>query len=100
MKGRRVANRALLDRWILSELAILAERVPRFMDDFRAYEAASELSAFVDGLSNWYLRRSRQRYWKSGFDADKEDAYATLYECLTTVIALAAPFVPFMMEEI
>ncbi len=100
MKGRRVANRALLDRWILSELAILAERVPRFMDDFRAYEAASELSAFVDGLSNWYLRRSRQRYWKSGFDADKEDAYATLYECLTTVIALAAPFVPFMTEEI
>ena len=70
------------------------------MDDFRAYEAASELSAFVDGLSNWYLRRSRQRYWKNEFDADKEDAYATLYECLTTVITLAAPFVPFMTEEI
>ena len=81
-------------------MAILSERVPQFMDDFRAYEAASELSAFVDGLSNWYLRRSRQRYWKNEFDADKEDAYATLYECLTTVITLAAPFVPFMTEEI
>ena len=100
MTGRPVGERALLDRWVLSELAILTERVPKFMDEFRAYEAASELSAFVDGLSNWYLRRSRQRYWKSGFDADKQDAYATLYECLRTVIALAAPFVPFMSEEI
>ena len=100
MTGRPVGERALLDRWILSELAILTERVLKFMDEFRAYEAASELSAFVDGLSNWYLRRSRQRYWKREFDADKQDAYATLYECLTTVIALAAPFVPFMTEEI
>ena len=100
IKGHPVKERALLDRWILSELAIVTERVPQFMDDFRAYEAAGELSAFVDGLSNWYLRRSRPRYWKSEFDADKEDAYATLYECLTTVVALAAPFVPFMTEEI
>ena len=100
MQGRTVSERALLDRWILSELAILTQRVPQFMDEFRAYEAASELSTFVDGLSNWYLRRSRQRYWKGEFDADKQDAYATLYECLTMVIALAAPFVPFMSEEI
>ena len=100
MKGRSVAERTLLDRWILSELAIITESIPKFMDDYLAYEAAGEISRFVDGLSNWYLRRSRRRYWKSEFDADKEDAYATLYECLTTVIALAAPFVPFMTEEI
>ncbi|HUG81909.1 MAG TPA: isoleucine--tRNA ligase [Bryobacterales bacterium] len=100
MKGRPVAERTLLDRWVLSELAIITASVPNFMDNYLAYEAAGELSRFVDGLSNWYLRRSRQRYWKSEFDADKQDAYATLYECLKTVIALAAPFVPFMAEEI
>ncbi|MDA1312679.1 MAG: isoleucine--tRNA ligase [Acidobacteria bacterium] len=100
MKGRPIAERTLLDRWILSELAIITESVPNFMDNYLAYEAAGELSRFVDGLSNWYLRRSRQRYWKNEFDADKQDAYATLYECLTSVIALAAPFVPFMAEEI
>ena len=99
MKGRPVAERSLLDRWILSELAILAEKVPRHMDAFHAYEAAGALTAFVDGLSNWYLRRSRRRYWKSEFDDDKQDAYATLYEALVTVIHLAAPFVPFMTEE-
>ena len=70
------------------------------MDDYRAYEAASELTEFVDGLSNWYLRRSRGRYWKGEFDDDKRDAFATLYECLVTVIRLAAPFVPFLTEEI
>ena len=81
------------------ELAILAEKVPRHMDAFHAYEAAGALAGFVDGLSNWYLRRSRRRYWKSEFDDDKQDAYATLYEALVTVIHLAAPFVPFMTEE-
>jgi isoleucyl-tRNA synthetase len=100
MKGRPVAGRVLLDRWILSELALLSGRVTAYMDDYRAYEAASELHEFVDGLSNWYLRRSRSRYWKSEFDDDKRDAYATLYECLVTVIRLAAPFVPFLTEEI
>ena len=100
MKGRPVAERTLLDRWILSELALLTLRVTELMDGYRAYEAAGQLSAFVDGLSNWYLRRSRDRYWKSGFDADKEDAYATLYEALVTAVKLAAPFVPFMAEEI
>ena len=100
MKGRPVAERTLLDRWILSELALLTLRVTELMDGYRAYEAAGRLSAFVDGLSNWYLRRSRDRYWKSDFDADKEDAYATLYEALVTSVKLAAPFVPFMAEEI
>ena len=100
MKGRPIVERALLDRWILSELALLTEGVIERMDSYRAYEAARELSGFVDGLSNWYLRRSRQRFWKSGMDEDKVDAYATLYEALGTVARLAAPFVPFMTEEI
>ncbi len=100
MPGRPLAERTLLDRWILSELAILAGEAPKLMDQYFAYETAGKLSDFVDALSNWYLRRSRPRYWKGEFDADKQDAYATLYECLVTVIRLAAPFVPFMAEEI
>jgi isoleucyl-tRNA synthetase len=100
MKGRPVAERTLLDRWILSELAILASEAPKLMDQYFAYETAGKLSDFVDALSNWYLRRGRPRYWKSEFDDDKQDAYATLYDCLVMVAHLAAPFVPFMAEEI
>jgi isoleucyl-tRNA synthetase len=99
-KGRPAAERPLLDRWILSELAILEQRVPELMDSFRAYESAGALTDFVDGLSNWYLRRSRERYWRAEFDASKQDAYSTLYECLVAVAKLAASFVPFMAEEI
>ncbi len=98
--GRPIKERALLDRWILSELALTTRAVREHMDAFAAYEAAGELNAFVDGLSNWYLRRSRPRFWKGDFDADKQDAYATLYECLKTVITLAAPFTPFLCDEI
>ena len=100
MAGRAAAERALLDRWILSELALLTQAVAGNMEAFRAYEAAVELNRFVDVLSNWYLRRSRARYWKSAFDDDKRDAYATLYECLVAVVKLAAPFTPFLAEEI
>ena len=100
MSGRPASERGLLDRWILSELDIVADRVRTYMDAFLAYEAAGELSRFVDGLSNWYLRRSRSRFWKSEFDADKTDAYATLYECLVSVAKLSAAFTPFMAEEI
>ncbi len=100
MPGRAPAERALLDRWILSELALLSRAVADNMEAFRAYEAAVELNRFVDVLSNWYLRRSRARYWKSEFDDDKRDAYATLYECLVAVVKLAAPFTPFLAEEI
>ncbi len=99
-RGRPAAERGLLDRWILSELDLLAGRLRSFMDSFLAYEAAGELNRFVDGLSNWYLRRSRGRFWKSGFDADKADAYATLYECVVSVAKLCAAFTPFMAEEI
>ena len=100
MPGRPVAERGLLDRWILSEAAIVTGRVTELMDNYLSYEAAGELSNFVDALSNWYLRRSRRRYWKSEQDADKQDAYATLYQALVTVTNLAAPFIPFLTEEI
>ncbi len=99
-KGRPVAERSFLDRWILSELAVLNRNVIDHLDNYRAYEASRELTNFVDVLSNWYLRRSRGRFWKSERDDDKLDAYATLYESLVTVAKLAAPFVPFMTEEI
>ncbi len=100
MPGRPAERRALLDRWILSELDIVAGRVRDFMDRFLAFEATGELTRFVDGLSNWYVRRSRGRFWKAEIDDDKLDAYATLYECLVSVAKLSAPFTPFMAEEI
>ncbi len=99
-KGRPVAERALLDRWILSELSALNRKLIADLDAYQAYEASRSLTDFVDGLSNWYVRRSRPRFWKSERDDDKINAYATLYEVLTTLARLAAPLVPFMTEEI
>ncbi len=99
-RGRDVSDRVVLDRWILSELSALNARLIEHLDAYRSYEASTDLSAFVDALSNWYLRRSRARFWASERDADKLDAYQTLYECLVTVTKLAAPFVPFMTDEI
>ncbi len=98
--GRPVRERALLDRWILSELSRLTDSVTQLMDNYASYEATRELSEFVEGLSNWWLRRSRDRFWSASMDESKRDAYATLYECLTTVIQLAAPFTPFQTEEL
>ncbi len=98
--GRPFAERALLDRWILSELSELDRKCISYLDLFQSYEASRALTDFVDALSNWYLRRSRERFWKSERDEDKLDAYATLYESLTTVARLAAPLVPFVTEEI
>ncbi len=95
---RLVHERGELDRWIVSELNRTAREVVRRMDAYDNYGACSQLSAFVDALSNWYVRRSRDRFWSSGPSADKSDAYWTLYECLLTVAKLAAPFVPFLTE--
>ncbi len=92
-------GRSELDRWILSELAQCSVRVFDAMEAYDNFTAARTLSAFVDALSNWYIRRSRDRYWKSAMDADKHSAYATLYECLVTVSKLIAPFTPFIAEE-
>lgn len=95
-----VSERALLDRWILSELHLLIRDVTSAMERFDNFTAAGKINAFVDGLSNWYVRRSRQRFWASGFDADKQAAYWTLYECLVELSKVIAPFVPFFAETL
>jgi isoleucyl-tRNA synthetase len=99
-RGRPVSKRTFLDRWILSELSALNRKLIEYLDQYQSYEGARALTDFVDALSNWYLRRSRNRFWKSERDEDKIDAYATLYEALVTLAGLGAPFVPFVTEEI
>jgi len=100
---RPAAQRSELDRWILSELNRTAAVVVERMDAYDNYEACKRLHAFVDGLSNWYVRRSRDRFW-AAMDADhqqdKLDAYWTLYEVLLTTTKLIAPFTPFLAEAL
>ncbi len=94
------AERSELDRWILSELHRTTSAVTERMDAYDNYAAAGHLTSLLDALSNWYVRRSRDRFWRSGFDADKSDAYWTLYETLLTISKLVAPFVPFISEAL
>ncbi|MFC1992000.1 isoleucine--tRNA ligase [Chloroflexota bacterium] len=89
-----------LDRWILSELNQLITEVDSALDNYDPRGGAWQIAAFVDNLSNWYVRRSRRRFWKSENDADKLSAYNTLYECLVTLSKLLAPFTPFLAEEL
>ena len=91
-----------LDRWLLSELNALTERVTAGLDDYDPTVAARAIEVFVDDLSNWYVRRSRRRFWRgvSGADADKRNAYFTLHTALTTLARLLAPFTPFLAEEL
>ncbi len=97
--GRPLAERSLLDRWMLSELNLAVRDVRKALDGYLVYDAALRLVDVVEGLSNWYVRRSRERFWAPGLAQDKRDAYATLYESLVTVSKLAAPFIPFFAEE-
>ncbi len=90
----------IMDRWILSRLNTLIGTVDNYLDSYAIPEAARALQTFVDELSNWYVRRSRERFWKQNSDKDKINAYMTLYTALETVIKLAAPMIPFMTEEI
>jgi isoleucyl-tRNA synthetase len=89
-----------LDRWILSELNSLIKRVTRELDEFDPTEAGRAIQGFVEDLSNWYVRRSRRRFWKSEADADKLSAQHTLYTCLVTLAKLCAPLIPFTSEAI
>lgn len=89
-----------LDRWLISRLNQLIEEVTFEMDNYDPTTAARKLEAFVDELSNWYVRRSRRRFWKSESDEDKLAAYFTLYDCLVTLTKLLAPFIPFVAEEL
>ena len=95
--GRGV-ERSELDRWILSELHDTVATVTRNMDGYDVYSATERLTAFVDALSNWYVRRTRDRFWKSGWDDDKAAAYFTLHESLATLCGAIAPFVPYAAE--
>ncbi len=92
-------SESLLDRWILARLQQLIGQVTDALDDYHVYKATGPVEAFLDDLSNWYVRRSRRRFWKSEGDADKQAAYATLYEVLVTLTKLLAPFVPFVTEQ-
>ena len=97
---RRVNLRGELDRWILSELNRTAATVMARMDEYDNFAACAAITSFVDALSNWYLRRSRDRFWASEWTPDKVDAYWTLYECLLTTARIIAPFVPFLADAI
>ena len=90
----------LMDRWILSKLNTLIDQVDDDLANYRVTESANKLAAFVDELSNWYVRRGRERFWGKGMGGDKEAAFATLYHVLVTLSKLCAPFIPFLAEEI
>jgi isoleucyl-tRNA synthetase len=95
-----LAERALLDRWLLAELAALTKDVEGALDAYDPNASARRLEAFVLDLSTWYVRRSRRRFWKPGTDADKRSAYQTLYQVLVSLTQLLAPFMPFVSETI
>lgn len=89
-----------LDRWVLSECARLIEEVRGYLDAYELQRAIEPIVVFIDSLNNWYIRRSRRRFWKSENDTDKEQAYGTLYHVLITLSQVAAPIIPFITEEI
>lgn len=95
------SERPEIDRWIISKLNALVEEYEKQMDAYDVTKAARAVSDFtIDQLSNWYVRRSRRRFWKSEMNKEKLSAYQTLYECLNTVAKLTSPFAPFIAEEI
>ena len=89
-----------LDRWILSELNSLVAQADGYLDGYDPTNAGRRMQEFIDQLSNWYVRRSRRRFWKSENDQDKLSAYISLYTCLVTLAKLMAPLAPFVAEEI
>jgi isoleucyl-tRNA synthetase len=97
--GRGVRGEGELDRWILARLQQVIGEVTAALEDYHAYRATRPVEEFLDDLSNWYVRRSRRRFWRSEADADKQAAYRTLYEVLVTLTKLLAPMVPFITEH-
>jgi isoleucyl-tRNA synthetase len=95
-----VTPKADLDVWILSRLNQLITEVDNLLENYDPTSAGRKIEAFVDDLSNWYIRRSRRRFWKSQNDDDKMSAYYSLYKCLVTLAKLLAPLAPFVSEEI
>ena len=92
--------RSELDRWVRSELHATVRRVTDALEAYEPLDAARPIAELIDQLSNWYVRRSRRRFWKSDDSADTQAALHTLYECLTTLARLMAPFTPFLAEEL
>ena len=91
---------SVMDRWLLSRLNTVTGEVDGHLGSYRIPEAARALDDFVDDMSNWYVRRSRERFWAKGMEQDKINAYMTLYTALVTICKCAAPMIPFMTEEI
>ena len=91
---------SVMDKWLLSKLNTVVTEVDTNLENYRIPEAARALQAFVDDMSNWYVRRSRERFWAKGMEQDKINAYMTLYTALVTVAKAAAPMIPFMTEDI
>src|SRR3712207_7774171 len=89
-----------MDRWALSELQLTVKTVTERLDAYDVTAAGRAIGDFVDELSNWYVRRSRRRFWKGEDDGDKKAAHSTLYQCLTTVVQLTAPFTPLVAESL
>ena len=91
---------SVMDKWLLSKLNTLVKTVDENLSNYRIPESARALQDFVDDMSNWYVRRSRERFWAKGMEQDKINAYMTLYTALVTVTKVAAPMIPFMTEDI
>ena len=91
---------SVMDKWLLSKLNSVVKAVDEHLAGYRIPEAARALQEFVDDMSNWYVRRSRERFWAKGMEQDKINAYMTLYTSLVTICKAAAPMIPFMTEEI
>ncbi len=101
VSGQRSAvngQRSLLDRWILARLNEVIAKVTASLENCDAYTATNAIENLIEDLTNWYVRRSRRRFWKSEHDTDKDAAYTTLYQVLTTLVRLLAPFTPFVTE--
>ena len=90
----------VMDKWLLSKMNSMVKAVDDNLMNYRIPEAAKALQEFVDDMSNWYVRRSRERFWAKGMEQDKINAYMTLYTALVTVAKAAAPMIPFMTEQI
>ncbi len=91
---------SVMDKWVLSRLNSAVAATDENLANYRIPEAAKALDSFVDDMSNWYVRRSRERFWAEGMEQDKINAYMTLYTCLVTIAKAAAPMIPFMTEDI
>jgi len=99
-KRRPVAERSDLDRWVLAELDVTIKDVREALDTYKSHVAARRIESLVESISNWYVRRSRSRFWSDQETDDKSDAFATLYEVLVDFTKLASPFVPFLAETL